>query len=101
MATTRKPQAEAEAGEETTAQRRIAELRRRKRQAQTAGGKAIGRQHERGKLTARERLDLLLDPDSFVETDMLAVHQAHGFGIERSHPKGDGVVTGWGTIDGR
>src|SRR5918999_197416 len=102
MATTRKPSAKAEAAEETTAQRRIAELRRRKRQALAAGGKeAIGRQHERGKLTGRERLDLLLDPGSFVETDMLAVHQAHGFGIERTHPRGDGVVTGWGTIDGR
>src|ERR687891_865440 len=102
MATTRKTPADREAGEQNVAQRRIAEVRRRQRQAQTAGGKdAIDRQHERGKLTARERLDLLLDPDSFVETDMLAVHQAHGFGIERTHPKGDGVVTGWGTIDGR
>jgi len=102
MATTRKPPTGAEAGEPTVAERRIAELRRRKRQALAAGGKdAIGRQHERGKLTGRERLDLLLDPGSFVETDMLAVHQAHGFGIERTHPRGDGVVTGWGTIDGR
>ncbi len=59
------------------------------------------RQHERGKLTVRERLELLLDPDSFVELDMLARHRAHGFGIENTRPLTDGVVTGWGTIDGR
>ena len=59
------------------------------------------RQHERGKLTARERIDLLLDPGSFVELDMLARHRAHGFGIENNRPLTDGVVTGWGTVDGR
>jgi len=63
--------------------------------------KAVERQHERGKLTVRERLDLLLDPDSFVELDMLARHRAHGFGIENTRPLTDGVITGWGTIDGR
>ncbi len=62
---------------------------------------AVERQHERGKLTARERLEKLLDPGSFVELDMLARHRAHGFGIENSRPLTDGVVTGWGTIDGR
>ncbi len=62
---------------------------------------AVARQHERGKLTARERLERLLDPESFVELDMLARHRAHGFGIENSRPLTDGVVTGWGTIDGR
>ena len=62
---------------------------------------AVERQHERGKLTARERLERLLDPASFVELDMLARHRAHGFGIENSRPLTDGVVTGWGTIDGR
>ncbi|HVM40601.1 MAG TPA: acyl-CoA carboxylase subunit beta [Acidimicrobiia bacterium] len=62
---------------------------------------AIERQHERGKLTARERLEILLDPGSFVELDMLARHRAHGFGIEKTRPLTDGVVTGWGTIDGR
>ncbi len=56
---------------------------------------------ERGKLTARERLDILLDPGSFVELDMLARHRAHGFGIEQTRPLTDGVVTGWGTIEGR
>ena len=63
--------------------------------------KAVARQHDRGKLTARERLERLLDPGSFVELDMLARHRAHGFGIENSRPLTDGVVTGWGTIDGR
>ena len=81
---------------------RIEELRQRKRDAMEAGGvDAIERQHARGKLTARERIELLLDPGSFVETDMLARHRVHAFGMERSRPYGDGVVTGWGTIDGR
>jgi acetyl-CoA carboxylase carboxyltransferase component len=62
---------------------------------------AVARQHERGKLTARERLENLLDAGSFVELDMLARHRAHGFGIENTRPLTDGVVTGWGTIDGR
>ncbi len=71
-------------------------------QALHAGSeKAVARQHERGKLTSRERLERLLDPGSFVELDMLARHRAHGFGIENSRPLTDGVVTGWGTIDGR
>jgi acetyl-CoA carboxylase carboxyltransferase component len=78
---------------------RLAELRE---EALHAGSPAaVQRQHERGKLTVRERLDLLLDPDSFVELDMLARHRAHGFGIENSRPLTDGVITGWGTIDGR
>ena len=62
---------------------------------------AIARQHERGKLTARERIDLLLDPGSFTELDMFTRHRAHGFGLEDTRPWGDGVVTGHGTIDGR
>jgi acetyl-CoA carboxylase carboxyltransferase component len=63
--------------------------------------KAVERQHAKGKLTARERLDLLLDPDSFVELDMFTRHRAHGFGLEDNRPWGDGVVTGHGTIDER
>src|SRR6202165_5944246 len=59
------------------------------------------RQQARGNLTARERIGLILDPDSFVELDMLARHRAHGFGIEANRPLTDGVVTGWGTGDGR
>jgi propionyl-CoA carboxylase beta chain len=66
-----------------------------------AAEQAIERQHARGKLTARERIDLLLDPGSFVELDMFTRHRAHGFGLERNRPWGDGVVTGHGTIDGR
>src|SRR3712207_195414 len=59
------------------------------------------RQHQRGKLTARERIDLLLDPGSFVEFDALAQHRSHNFGLAERRPFGDGVVTGYGTIDGR
>src|SRR5918996_66602 len=96
MATTREPE------QEESADPRLAELSRRKSEAADAGGKdAVSRQHERGKLSARERLDLLLGAGSFVEIDMLVKHQAHGFGIEKTTPPTDGVVTGWGTIDGR
>ncbi len=68
-----------------------------------AGGGAdqVARQHAQGKLTARERLDLLLDPDSFVELDRFVVHQCSEFGMEQKRVPGDGVVTGHGTIDGR
>ncbi|MGB2757276.1 MAG: acyl-CoA carboxylase subunit beta [Acidimicrobiia bacterium] len=78
---------------------RLTELRE---QALHAGSeRSVQRQHERGKLTARERIDKLLDPDSFVELDMLARHRAHGFGIEETRPLTDGVVTGWGLVNGR
>ncbi len=78
---------------------RLAELRE---EALHAGSEAaVKRQHDRGKLTARERIEKLLDPGSFVELDMLARHRAHGFGIENTRPLTDGVITGWGTIDGR
>jgi acetyl-CoA carboxylase carboxyltransferase component len=71
-------------------------------EAQNAGSDAaVERQHAKGKLTARERLELLLDPGSFTELDMFTRHRAHGFGIENDRPWGDGVVTGHGTIDGR
>src|SRR5215472_1405099 len=81
---------------------RLEQLAELRGQALHAGSDAaVERQHKRGKLTARERIDLLLDPDSFVELDMLARHRAHGFGIEATRPLTDGVVTGWGTIDGR
>src|SRR3989441_4749973 len=81
---------------------RVEELGKLKEAALHAGSPAaIERQHARGKLTARERLEVLLDPGSFVELDMLARHRAHGFDIERTRPLTDGVVTGWGTIDGR
>ena len=63
--------------------------------------RAVDRQHDLGKLTARERIELLLDKGSFQEIDAFARHQARGFGIEDKRPLGDAVVTGWGTVDGR
>src|SRR5512132_2634566 len=81
---------------------RLEQLDKLREEALHAGAPAaVERQHQRGKLTVRERLDLLLDPESFVELDMLARHRAHGFGIENNRPLTDGVVTGWGTVDGR
>ena len=81
---------------------RIEQLAKLKQEALHAGSAAaVQRQHDRGKLTARERIEKLVDPDSFHELDMLARHRAHGFGIESNRPLTDGVVTGWGTIDGR
>jgi acetyl-CoA carboxylase carboxyltransferase component len=81
---------------------RLEQLAELREQALHAGSeKSVARQHERGKLTARERLEKLLDPGTFVELDMLARHRAHGFGIENTRPLTDGVVTGWGAIDGR
>ncbi len=62
---------------------------------------AVERQHAKGKMTARERIDYLLDDGSFQELDMLARHRAHGMGLEDNRPYTDGVVTGFGTIDGR
>ncbi|MEM7449224.1 MAG: carboxyl transferase domain-containing protein [Myxococcota bacterium] len=71
-------------------------------QALSAGGPArVKRQHDAGKLTARERIDLLLDPGTFVEMDRLVVHQCTDFGMDESQIPGDGVVTGHGKIDGR
>ena len=63
--------------------------------------KAVERQHARGKLTARERIDLLLDDGSFVEFDSFARHRSTNFGLAGNRPYGDGVVTGYGTVDGR
>ena len=81
---------------------RIRQLLELKEQAYGGGGpEAVRRQHARGKLTARERLDLLLDPGSFVEIDTLTRHRTGSLGLDRIRPYTDGVVTGWGTIDGR
>src|SRR5512135_1887962 len=81
---------------------KLAELRRRSKEAVHAGSaKAVEAQHAKGKLTARERVDAFLDPGSFIETDALARHRAHDFGVDRNRPYGDGVVTGYGTVDGR
>lgn len=81
---------------------RFAELSTRREEALVAGGaERIARQHKKGKLTARERIDLLLDDDSFQELGMFVKHQSHDFGLGDNRPPGDGVVTGFGTIDGR
>ncbi len=81
---------------------KIEHLRRLREQAKLGGGeKRIEVQHKKGKLTARERLDLLLDKGSFRELDMFVTHRSHDFGLEKNRPLGDGVVTGYGTIDGR
>ncbi len=81
---------------------RLEQLAKLKEEARVPGAEAsVRRQHDRGKLTARERIELLLDADSFVELDMLARHRAHGFGIENNRPLTDGVVTGWGSVNGR
>src|ERR1700751_5511142 len=81
---------------------KIADLKHRRYEAVPAGpAAAVEKQHAKGKLTARERIGLLLDEGSFTEFDELARHRAHGFGIEKNRPYGDGVVTGTGTVDGR
>src|SRR5882757_6401606 len=81
---------------------KLADLYRRNDEAVHAGSeRAVERQHARGKKTARERIDMLLDPGSFVELDELARHRSTNFGQERNRPYGDGVVTGYGTVDGR
>ncbi|WP_172122853.1 MULTISPECIES: acyl-CoA carboxylase subunit beta [unclassified Devosia] len=80
----------------------IAELEAKRAGARLGGGqKRIDTQHGKGKLTARERLDVLLDPGSFEEYDMFVTHRATEFGIGETVIPGDGVVTGWGTIEGR
>ncbi|HEU5107013.1 MAG TPA: acyl-CoA carboxylase subunit beta [Micromonosporaceae bacterium] len=81
---------------------RLADLDHRLDEAAHAGSaRAVDKQHARGKKTARERIALLLDPDSFVELDELARHRSTNFGMADSRPYGDGVVTGYGTVDGR
>jgi propionyl-CoA carboxylase beta chain len=81
---------------------KLADLHRRNEEAVHAGSqRAVDKQHARGKKTARERIDMLLDPDSFIELDELARHRSTNFGQEKNRPYGDGVVVGYGTIDGR
>src|SRR2546430_2264829 len=81
---------------------RLDELEKRKEEALHAGSeRSVERQHAKGKLLARERIEYLLDPGSFHELDMLARHRAHGMGLEDERPFTAGVITGWGTIDGR
>ena len=81
---------------------KLADLHRRNDEAVHAGSaRAVAKQHARGKKTARERIDALLDPGSFVELDELARHRSRNFGLADQRPYGDGVVTGYGTVDGR
>ena len=78
------------------------ELQDRRSEARLGGGqRRIDAQHAKGKLTARERVELLLDDDSFEEFDMFKTHRCTDFGMDASKPAGDGVITGWGTINGR
>src|SRR5512134_2603086 len=77
-------------------------LQRRRAEAEQGGGpERIATQHQKGKMTARERLEVLLDPGSFVELDRFVTHRATDFGLADQRVLGDGVVTGWGRIDGR
>lgn len=81
---------------------KLADLYRRNDEAVHAGSeRAVAKQHDKGKYTARERIDLLLDPGSFVELDEHARHRSTNFGLDANRPYGDGVVTGYGTVDGR
>ena len=81
---------------------KIKQLIEKREQARLGGGeKAIQKQHERGKYTARERIEMLLDEGSFEEYDMFKEHRCHNFGMEKKQFLGDGVVAGSGTIDGR
>src|SRR5919112_4431345 len=85
-----------------TMRERVALLERRAAEAELGGGAArLEAQHRKGKLSARERLDLLLDEGSFVELDRFVVHRSHDFGLEEQRIYGDGVVTGHGRIEGR
>jgi len=91
-----------ESAELRSAQDKAARLRRLKEEAMLGGGvKRIETQHKKGKLTARERVDLLLDPGTFNELDMFVTHRSTDFGLDERIIPGDGVVTGYGQIDGR
>ena len=81
---------------------RLQDLRNRKARSEAGGGQArVESQHNRGKLTARERMELLLDDGSFQEMDALVEHRCKDFGMEKNIIPGDGVVTGHGTVNGR
>ena len=88
-------------GEGTTAGKIEGLERLREAAANPAPKQAVERQRERGKLTARERIELLLDPGTFVELDRYRVHRSHNFGLEENKPLGDGVITGYGEVRGR
>jgi len=82
--------------------KRVERLKKKREDARKGGGeKRIKKQHDKGKLTARERLEILLDKDSFEEIDPFVTHRSEKFGLDEKKIAGDGVVTGWGTIHGR
>jgi propionyl-CoA carboxylase beta chain len=86
----------------TTTAGKLADLRRRVAEVVHAGSeRAVEKQHARGKRTARERLEMLLDEGTFIEMDSYARHRSTAFGQDRNRPYGDGVVTGYGQVDGR
>ena len=90
------------ASREPTVADRVAKLHELREKGRLGGGRErIEEQHKKGKLTARERLDLFLDPGSFVELDRFAMHRFHDLGMDQKRFLGDGVVTGYGTVDGR
>ena len=80
---------------------KISDLEHRREQALSRRKEAVDKQHAKGKLTAMERIERLLDEGSFQQLDGLARHRSHNFGMQRTRPYGDGVITGYGTIDGR
>jgi propionyl-CoA carboxylase beta chain len=88
-------------GEGTTAGKIEGLERLREAAANPAPEQAVERQRERGKLTAQERIELLLDPGTFVELDRYRVHRSYTFGLEENKPLGDGVITGYGEVSGR
>src|SRR5215204_2941207 len=88
-------------GENTTVGKTEGLARLREAAAHPASEQAVARQRDKGKLTARERIELLLDPGTFVELDRYRVHRSNNFGLEKNKPLGDGVVTGYGEVMGR
>src|ERR687889_1222250 len=80
---------------------KLAQLQELREQAVHTNPQAEEKQHDRGKLTARERIEKLLDPGSFEELDTFVRHRTYEFDMQKRRPWGDAVVTGWGTIDGR
>ena len=84
-----------------TAADKADELLRRRTEAAGRRQAAVDKQHAKGKLTAMERIEALLDEGSFQQLDALARHRSHNFGLDSERPYGDGVITGYGTIDGR
>ena len=101
MTSVTEPSAEHQVDIHTTAGK-LADLKKRTEETlHPVGEAAVEKVHAKGKLTARERILALLDEGSFVELDALAKHRSTNFGLESNRPLGDGVITGYGTIDGR